>query len=275
MLLVLFAALLHAGWNVMVKSGHDKLLDTIAVSVGAAMFALIAIPFLPLPAPQSYPYLIASVAIHAVYFALVALAYRGGDLSYAYPIMRGSAPLLTAVFGVLLFGEALSITGWTGLLILCAGIFTLTRDSWRSGRFSASQTGFAFANALVIVAYTLADGSGVRLSSNAFSYIVWLFFLNALPLLALGAVRRGRALPSLLAGRGKIIFGGGFCILAAYGVALWAMTLSPIALVAALRETSVIFGTAIAALHLKERFGAARYVAAALVCVGAATLKFA
>ena len=270
---VLFAALLHAAWNALVKSGPDKPLDMVLVTAGAAVFSLVSLLFLPMPAPPSWGYLMASVLIHLAYFGLVAAAYRSGDLSYAYPLMRGTAPLMTAVAAGLMLAEPLGPGGWTGVALISAGILLLAIHQWRRGRFDAAQTGFALANAVVICAYTLVDGVGTRLSGNAFSYVGWMLALNAALLVAIAGLQRPQALAAHARRRWHLGLAGGACTWGAYAIALWAMTQAPIAMVAALRETSVIFGTVIAAIVLKERFGPARYLAAALVCSGAVALR--
>jgi drug/metabolite transporter (DMT)-like permease len=268
MFLVLLGAALHATWNVIIKAGPDKQLDALLVICGSAILAPLAMPFVPPPAEASWPFLGASVAIHFAYFVLVALAYRTGDLSYAYPIMRGSAPLLTAFVATLTVRESLSTGAWAGIGLISAGILALGGDSWRSGRFPLASTLSGLLNAAVIVSYTIVDGIGVRLSGNAPGYILWLFFLIPLPLLSLTLLTRPRAFRDHVRLRWKAGFFGGLCTAASYGVALWAMTLAPIALVAGLRETSVIFGTVFACFFLKERFGVVRYVAAGLVTAG-------
>jgi drug/metabolite transporter (DMT)-like permease len=273
MFLVLLGAALHATWNVIIKAGSDKQLDTVLVICGGAIMAAFALPFIPLPEKASWPYLGASVAIHLFYFILVALAYRTGDLSYAYPIMRGSAPPLTAIVASVTVREPMSFGAWLGIALISAGILALTGDSWRSGRFPLASTVSGLLNAVVITAYTLVDGLGIRASGNAPSYILWLFFLIPLPLLSLTLLTRPGAFKAQFALRWKAGFLGGICTAASYGLALWAMTVAPIALVAGLRETSVIFGTVFACLFLKERFGLLRYAAAALVTAGGVAIK--
>ena len=273
MFLVLLGAAFHATWNVIIKAGSDKLLDTVLITCSAAGMAVLALPFVPLPQHASWPYLGASTAVHLAYFYLVVLAYRTGELSYVYPIMRGSAPPLTAAVAAVTVREPLSSGAWLGIALISAGILTLTGDSWRSGRFNFATCGFGLLNALVIVAYTLVDGVGVRLSGSAWSYVLWLFVLIPLPLLSIVLLTRPQDLVAQLRVRWEAGLVGGVCTTASYGVALWAMTVAPIALVAALRETSVIFGTAFASLYLKERFGVLRYLAAAAVTAGAISIK--
>lgn len=273
MMAVLFAALLHASWNAIVKSSPDKYLDTVMVTVGATLVSAATLPFLPLPATESWPYLFASVVIHLAYFALVAAAYRTGELSYVYPIMRGTAPLLTAVAAALLLREPLGIGGWGGVLLISAGILLLAANQWHRGRFELPQTLFALGNAGVIMVYTLVDGVGTRLSGNAFSYVGWMLLLDGFLLLAYAMARNRQALGAQARSRWHLALGGGACTYASYAIALWAMTQAPVAAVAALRETSVIFGTILAAMLLREKVGAPRYAAALLVCAGAAALK--
>ena len=273
MFIVLFAALLHASWNAFIKSGDNKFVETTLLVTGAGAIAAAVLPFVPAPAEASRPFLVASVAIHCVYFSLVAVAYRTGELSFAYPIMRGSAPLFTAVLTAVILGELIGGGGWLGILLLCAGIFWLARDGWRSANSQKHALAFALLNAVVIVAYTIVDGLGVRASENAWSYVLWLFFLNMFPLLAIGFASHARAVLSVPVGGWLKGFAGGLCSLCAYGLALWAMTQAPIALVAALRETSVLIGTALGALLLKERFGLGRWFAAALITAGAVAMK--
>jgi len=270
---VLFAALMHAAWNAIVKSSPDKQLDTVLVTVGAALVSVASLFFLPAPAPESWGYLAASALIHVAYFALVAAAYRTGELSYVYPIMRGSAPLLTAIIAGVLLAEPLGAGGWGGILLISAGILLLAANQWRQGKFDLAQTLFALGNALVICIYTLVDGLGTRLSGNAFSYVGWMLALNAALLVGMAALRRPEALASHARQRWHLGLIGGVCTWASYSIALWAMTQAPLAMVAALRETSVIFGTILAAMVLKEKFGSIRYAAALLVCAGAVALK--
>jgi drug/metabolite transporter (DMT)-like permease len=270
---VLFGALLHAAWNVFIRAAADKELNTVLVAGGAALLAACWLPFTELPAAASWPCLLASVLIHVVYFSFVARVYRHADLSFAYPVMRGCAPAFSAIVAVPLVQESPSQSGWTGLLLISLGILLLVGDSRRSGTFSFSSTALAFANAGVIVAYTLVDGVGARLSGHPARYTAWLFFLTAIPLLGIYLAKQGRkGAEELRRNWGKGLTGGG-CSLGSYGLALWAMTQAPIALVAALRETSVVFGTLIAAGLLGEKVSHPRYVSILVVTAGAVTIK--
>jgi drug/metabolite transporter (DMT)-like permease len=270
---VLFGALLHASWNAIVKSGSNTFLDTLLVASGAGLVAAATLPFLPLPAVESWPYLAASVIIQLAYYGLVAAAYRTGDLSYVYPIMRGFAPLLTALFAGFFVAEHLTHGGWAGVALISVGILLLAANEWRLGRFHVPQTLFALCTAISICTYTLIDGLGARLSGNSLSYVGWLTALTGAMLAGLLFARHRAATIIRIRARWRISLLGGLCTWASYAIALWAMTHAPVALVAALRETSVIFGTILAAVVLKEKFGGARYAAACLVCAGAVSLK--
>jgi drug/metabolite transporter (DMT)-like permease len=273
MFTVLLAALLHAAWNAFIKSGDNKLVETVVLVTGAGAAAAAILPFMPAPAEGSRPFLIASVAIHCVYFCLVAVTYRTGDLSFAYPLMRGSAPVLTSIVIAAGIGEHIGRGGWLGILLLCAGILWLARDGWKTVHRQRLALVFGLLNALVIVAYTVVDGLGARISQNAWSYVLWMFFLNMFPLIAVGFMSNAGALLSVSVRGWFKGFAGGLCSVCAYGLALWAMTQAPIALVAALRETSVLFGTALGAIVLKERFGYGRWFAATLITAGAVAMK--
>lgn len=270
---VLFAAALHAAWNAVVKRGSDKLLTTVLVTASAALIALAALPFLPAPAPASRPYIAASALFQIIYFVLVARAYRVADMSLAYPLMRGCAPLLVALASVIWIGEPLSPMAWLGLSAICAGVLSMAAGPRRSG--AAEGITVALLNAVVIAAYTLIDGLGVRLSGAPAAYTLWIFLLTGLPLAAWAVLARGTAFGRYLRLNWRLGLVGGAGTLGSYGIALWAMTGAPVAVVAALRETAILFGAAIAALWFRERLGAARLAAIMLIAAGAAALRLA
>lgn len=273
MLIVLAAAALHATWNALIKSGQDKFIETVLLVIGAGVVAGIALLFAPRPAAASWPFLLASAVIHCLYFSLVAGAYRLGDLSVIYPIMRGTAPAITAIFTAWVLREEIGQGGWLGIALLCAGILWLARDGLRVAHDQRKGLIVGLLNALVIVTYTVVDGLGARAAESALSYVLWMFFLNMLAFAVLAFARQANAILAVPARHWlKGIFAG-VCSIGSYGIALWAMTQAPIALVAALRETSALFGTLLAALVLHERFGRARWVAAALITGGAVVMK--
>jgi drug/metabolite transporter (DMT)-like permease len=272
---VVFGAFLHASWNAIVKSGGDVFQDLLLVAAGAAGFGAAAIAFLPPPLRASWPFIAASAVVHTGYFLLVAAAYRVGDLSHAYPLMRGAAPLVVALTSGALVAEFPPPLAWGGILLICSGVYGLGRASVRPGRAPTGATVLALAAALVTAAYTFVDGVGARRSGNPISYAAWIFVLSGAPLLA-WAVLRGRAqVTEHLLRRWYVAPVGGLCTAGSYGLALWAMTRAPIASVAALRETSILFGIALAATVLKEQFGVGRIAAASCIALGVVLLRLA
>ncbi len=269
---VLLAALLHASWNALIKGGRDVLLDTSAIVVGAGV---VAIPFLfvvPVPARESWPFIAASVTIHLAYYYLLVAAYRVGDLSLVYPLMRGVAPLLTAVLGVALLGEVPSAFGWAGMLAISGGVFLLAYRALGHAP-SRAAIGFALTNAAVIAAYTLVDGTGARRAGDAWGYIVWLFVLDMLPFSLFMLVTRRMQFVSFLRANALRGLAGGALSAGAYAISVWAMTRAPVALVASLRETSVLFATLLGARLLRERLTARRWAGVAAVVAGVLALK--
>ncbi len=270
-LLVLFAALLHASWNAIIKSSADTLLDTVALTIAAAVLSALVLPFIPAPAPAGWPWLAASVMLHVCYFLMLGAVYRVGDLSHVYPLMRGIAPMLVALVGVIWLGETLSVTVWSGIGLICLGI--LLPVLRHPQVFAERATPLALAIALVIAGYTLVDGNGTRASGNPLSYCLWMFLLEAPPIvLAAWLKQRGRVWVYCRA-RWRQATIGGFCALGSYSIALCAMIAAPIAAIAALRETSVLFAAVIGCTLLKERLGSWRVAGAAIIAGGMALLR--
>jgi len=273
MLAVLMGAAFHASWNALVKSGSDPFLGTVLITTCVAGVTAVALVFLPLPQPESWRCLAASILIHLAYFGFIMLAYRGGDLSLVYPIMRGSAPAFTAVLAAVLLDEWPSGGVWSGVFLVSGGVLLLAADSPRSGGVRLAPVVFALLNAAVIVGYTLVDGVGARLSGNAFSYTGWMLLVTGVLIFAVSVAFRGRhVVRHVLAQWKKGTLGGG-CTFASYGLALWAMTKAPIAPVAALRETSIVFSALLAVFFLKEKITPLRYGSIILVVMGAIAIK--
>ena len=271
---VLFAAACHAGWNALIKVGLDPLSTTTLISVGSGIVALAFAPFVGTPAPAAWPWLLASVVIHLVYFASLIESYRTGDLGQVYPIARGSAPLMTAAITSVFVGEKLSALGWIGIVALVAGVLLL---SARGGRHLAEidrrAIGFALFTALTICAYSVVDGIGARLSVNPNGYSVWLFVGIAVVMVPYALYRDGRDVIPAMQRFWLRGFAGGALQVLSYGIAIWAMTVAPIAIVATLRETSVLFGAAIAVVVLKEPLRAVRVIAACLIVCGLVLIR--
>ena len=269
--LVLFGALLHATWNALIKAGTDKSLDAALVSAGGAVAALPLLPFLPLPASAAWPFIGASAILQFAYFQLVAAAYRAGDIGLVYPLMRGVAPLIIVSTSSFILKETLSGGALIGTMTICAGILTLAFEARKGGRRAIV---LALANAVVIATYTYVDGIGARISGNSVSYTLWMALLPPVLLFALAISQRGinAVAAHVRYNWWRGLIGGGGSI-ASYGLALWAMTKAPVAMVAALRETSILFALVISVVVLKERSSIWRYLAGAIIAAGVLVLR--
>ena len=277
-LAVLFAAACHAGWNASIKRTLDPLATTVLIGLGAGAVALIFVPLAGMPAAASWPWLLASIVIHLFYFAGLIESYRAGDLGQVYPIARGSAPLMTGLMTTLFVDEKLGIYGWSGILLLASGVLLLSLRGGRDiTRLDFRAVGFALFTAVTICAYSVVDGIGARAAgpgmANAYSCVL---FVGIAPVVMVYALaRRGTAVISAMTPHWKIGLGGGLMAVISYSIAIWAMTVAPIAIVAALRETSVLFGAVIAVVLLKEPLRATRIGAALLVVCGLALIRMA
>ena len=275
---VLFGALLHAAWNGLIKAGSDKALDTALMhSMGVAL-ALPIVAVTGLPPRAAWPWIAGSATLHIGYYFALAGAYRHGDLGVTYPIMRGSAPLLVALASGPLIGERLGGSGWLGVAGICAGVLLLGLSPVADRSPSHGQAlRFALLNALIIAGYTLVDGIGVRAAGNALQYVATLFLVNSLPYFTLVMWKRGAdarpAAWAYMARRWPLSLLGTLASAGSYGIALWAMTQAPVAVVAALRETSVLFAALIGAWWLKEGFGARRAAGTVLIVAGVMSLR--
>jgi drug/metabolite transporter (DMT)-like permease len=266
---VLLAAFLHAAWNAVVKGAGDKLLTAIVVAGSAALIAALVLPFLPQPDPASWPYIATSASIHVVYFVMIAYAYHLADMSQTYPLMRGTAPFLVAAVSALVLRESLPSLSWIGISLNYIGV-----QSMVSIKQEGDGKGIALAlfNAVIIASYTLVDGFGVRHSDASTAYTLWVFLLTGIPLVCWVIVANRRRAFRHIGVNWVVGLLGGSGTLVAYSLVLWAMTKAPVAVVAALRETSILFGTIISVLVLKERLGR-RLAAACIIALGAIVLR--
>lgn len=271
---VLLAAACHAGWNAVIKIGLNPLPTTTLISIGAGVVSLMLLPVVGLPGADAWPWVAASVLIHLVYFAALIESYRTGDMGQVYPVARGSAPLMTAAIGTALIGEKFSAVGWTGIVLLVGGVLLLSLRGGRDlAKLDRRAIGFALLTALMICAYSLVDGIGARVSGNAHGYSIALFAGIALIMIPYALWRGGRGALAQTAVYWRSGLAGGTLQLVSYGIAIWAMTAAPIAMVAALRETSVLFGAGIAVIALKEPMRLARMLAAVLIVCGLGLIR--
>lgn len=272
--LVLLAALLHAGWNAMLKVAIDRLALMALLAGTASVVSLAAIPFLPLPAPAAWPFLAGSIVLHVGYQMFLIAAYRHGDLAQVYPIARGGAPVLVTLMTVGVLGQALPPLTLAGICAVTIGIMCLSLRSERPWfRGNGQAIGYALGTAGFIAGYTLADGYGVRAAENPHAYTAWLFLIQGPPIVLIAAIVLGGRLVTMAAGAWKRGATAGAMSLAAYWLVLWALSLGAIAPVATLRETSVVFAALIGSLFLKETMTRWRLLAVTLVACGVILLK--
>mgnify|MGYP002725579590 CR=1 FL=1 len=270
--LVLMAAVFHASWNALLKKGDDPwtrlaISNLIGMGIGIAL-----IPFVEFPNAEAWPFIIGSTIIHQTYYITVSLQYRFGDLSHVYPISRGSAPLLVAAGAFLFVGETLPPAGIAAVILISAAIISLTfSTAWKPGEGKGVL--FALLTGTNIAVYTVIDGQGGRLANDVLGYIVYLFIIDAIPFAFLVGYMRRDNLASAVKNNLKTGTMTGLMAFPAYGLVIWAMSLSPLTYVSALRETSVILAVLIGTKLLGEPFGTRRVIAATAVVIGVVVLQ--
>ncbi|MCY4314265.1 MAG: EamA family transporter [Gammaproteobacteria bacterium] len=273
-LLVLFAAALHAGWNALAKSGGNPLYSIAAYRLVAGLISLGLLWTVPLPTAEAWVFLIASMLIHNVYYFTLGRAYLSGDLSLVYPLFRGLAPVLVAAGAAIFFGEVLSLQALLGVFLVSAGLISLAFFGISHPYRLAPTLGWSLATCILIAMYTVTDGVGVRQVENSLSYILWLFTLEAVPIVIWLTWFQRQNWVAFLAQNPAQVLAGGLASSAAYGIVIHAMGLGAMALVSSLRETSVIFAALIGALLLKEPFGRQRIFAASVVALGVMVIRY-
>ena len=271
--LVLFSALLHAGWNALLKVRGEPLVVLALISASANAIALFTLPFLPLPPPVVWPFLGISVLFHTGYNVFLAQSYRHGDLGHVYPIARGTAPLIVAIASRIVVGETLHPLTVLAVLLIAIGVISLAFGGERPIWDYPHPVLFALATSFFVAAYTLVDGIAGRMVENPHVYPLWLFSFLGFPISALALAKHRRSAIALARERWKTGLSGGAMPIAAYGLIIWAMTVGNMAPVAALRETSVIFAAVLGWVFLREPYGRLRLVAAAFVAAGAILLR--
>ena len=264
-LLILFAALCHAGWSTIVKYHKSFSIMGMTCIVEIIVFTPLVF-FVPFPSLEIWYFIIASVILHGFYRLSVIYSYKFGDLSFVYPIARGGSSLLIVILTLIILQEHISLLGIAGILTVCIGIFLISYS--KNHKFNFSAFILAVSTALLITIYTIIDGVGVRLSENKFSYLFWLLLLNGIPLLLVSIFSKEKLLSNL---NTKIIIWGipaGMLAIFSYGIVVWSMQYLEIAYVSSIRETSIILATIMGFIILKEKKARGRMLPAVLVVIG-------
>ncbi|MGU3500307.1 EamA family transporter [Mycobacterium sp. C31M] len=270
---VLLAALLHAIWNSLAHSVRDQLVGFALIgavdTVGGGVLAVVA----GFPPAGAWPFIIASAALHIVYNLLLLKSYQLGEFSQMYPLARGTSPWVVALISLVVLGNDLPPAELAGVLTISAGLIALVFVGGRPARRDVPALAAAFLTGLTIAAYTVVDGLGVQ-QAPLTAYIGWMFLLQGPPLVLLAAIRRRGRLGPALRESAPAGITGGVISLTAYSIVLWAQTSGVLAAIAALRETSIIFGVLIGAMFLGERLGGRRAIAATAVLAGVVLISF-
>ncbi len=270
---MLAAAFFHASWNALLKSSSDGFNTMIGIDMWQFVVALVLVPFVAIPAAASWPYIVASAVIHIAYRLLLLKAYEYGDLSRAYPIARGSAPILVTLFAFILFDGAYSGASLVGIALVSVGIMSLALARTYGVRALDRGVLYALGTGLVIAIYSIVDAIGVRLADAPLGYIAWLFVLDSIPLGVFALVRQKRNFGRYVVRSGYRAMLAAILSMAGYGVIIWCFTQGAVAEIVAVRETSVVFAAIIGAVFLGEGFGPRRAISAVVVACGIIILK--
>ncbi len=271
--MVLAAAVLHAAWNALVKVNADRLVMIAIMMMSQVIVAALVVPFVALPTAESWPYIWGSTALNTAYCLFLIQAYRYGDLSHVYPLARGSAPLIVAVISVAIVGETLSRQAGLSVVVIALGIMSLALTRGASGFQEPRAMLYALGTGILIAGYTVVDGLGARLAESAHSYTFWVHLFDGIPITLLALyLRRGQIWVSVRKAW-KVGVLGGLISFLAYWIVIWAMTQAPLALVSAVRETSMVFAVLFGVFFLKERLDLARLASTGLTLIGTVMLK--
>ena len=273
-LAVIGAALLHACWNALVKGGSDKLLGIGAVIIGHVPFALVCLMFVPTPKPESWLLLCAGIVLHTGYQFFLLHSYKLGDLTQVYPIARGSAPLLVALFSVMVLQVELSKLEVLAVTVIGLGIVSLGLVRKADGQRNLVAAVSALITGCFIASYSLVDGTGARISGSPVGFYSWLCIANGIVMSIYILAVRPKILKQLVTSHVALFIVGGGASFVAYATVTWAFTQAPIALVTALRETSIVFALLIGVFFLKERIDLVKVFASFTTLVGALLLRF-
>ena len=273
-LAIILAAFLHAVWNAMVKNEDNKYLAVTAIVLGHVPVSVLIILLTPIPSVESIPFIILSALLHIGYEWYLLSAYRFGDLTKVYPIARGTAPILITIVSLIFLGVALSNFEILGIIIISLGILSLSLQGAK-GIKNRSAVIYALVTGFFIMGYSITDGYGARVSNSFLSYMGWSFILNAtiFPII-LKINNKSEIITKTFKEGKKIFFIGGTLSYIVYGIVIWGFTQAPIALITALRETSIIFALLIGTFFLKEKFTLLKVIATFVIFFGVALLKF-
>ena len=273
-LAVIFSALLHAIWNAMVKKGDDKYISLTAVVLGHIPISIVVIFFTPILSFQSIPYIFISAIFLSGYEWCLLSAYRLEDYTKVYPIARGTAPIFIVALSLLLFNANISKFELMGILVISFGIIILGFQNIKTFK-NYSAIVYALGTGLFISCYSITDGYGGRISASPLNYTAWLMILNAVIFLVLLTImNKPRVVKGVLREGKKILFVGGTLSYIVYATIVWAFTQAPVPLVAALRETSIIFALLIGTFFLKEKFTLLKTSVVLTIFFGVILLKF-
>lgn len=273
-LIVLLAAMLHAGWNALIKVSGDRIAVMAVVTLLASLGSSLALPFIDMPDRASWPLLALGLVLHVSYHFILPVAYNHGDLGQVYPIARGSAPLLVTLGAAFFAGEVLGVVPLFGIVFLAVGVMALAFDQRKGLSKNPRAVLFAFGTGTCIASYTLVDGLGAREAGSVMGFAACLTFGDGLLTFLIALIWKARAIkqvvranvtPAMLAGAMQVV---------AYWIVIWALAHAPLGMVSALRETSVLFAALISTFILKEGFGVWRFVSAGLIACGIGLTRY-
>ncbi len=272
-ILVIIAALFHAVWNALIKGSKDQRLNMTALVLGGIPISLFVLLIEPFPNNQSWGFILFSICIHMVYQFTLLSSYKTGELSQVYPIARGSAPLIVAGLSLFVFQEIFNFSQIVAIVLIIIGILISTFAKQTTGQRNFSAAKLALFTGCMIAAYSLVDGYGGRLSASPISYYACVAIGGGV-IFALIVERQTPGLIKQIPKEAKLsFFVGSNASFIAYAIVVWAFTQAPIALVTALRETSISFALIIGVLFLNEKINLYKLIAVGLTLIGAIVLK--
>ena len=271
-LAVMFAAVMHASWNAVIRSGGNRYQGMLLLTVTQGAMGLLMALFMPMPSGVVWLWVLGSGVFHTGYKLFLAAAYQHGDLSRVYPIARGAAPMMVVIVGFILLPDSVQAKEYLGIGLIGAGVMMMAQGVFASGE-TRTLIPLALGSAACTAGYSMVDGMGARVAGNATMYTAWLFIFDALIFSSVTAVTRGRAV--FMATRKAWLVGAlaGALSLTTYWIVVWAMTVAPIALVAAVRETSVLFAVLIGIFWMREKASRGKFIAALVIVFGIVVIR--